>query len=214
MFTGIIEEVGALESVEARVAGSRVRIRGPKVAQGLKEGDSICVNGVCLTAVDVRADSFGADVSPETLRRSNLGGLRAGEPANLERAMGPAGRFGGHIVQGHVDGIGEIEALELLGDDNWWLRVRVPEELDRFLVFKGSIAIDGISLTVASVEDGVVGATIIPHTYQNTNLGTRKPGDTVNLECDILAKYVEKMLGSIETKRPRLTVGELREQGF
>lgn len=214
MFTGIIEEVGSLDGVEPRVAGSRMRIRCAKVAHGLAEGDSVCVNGVCLTAVDLRPDSFGADVSPETLRRSNLGELRPGAPVNLERSMSPAGRFGGHIVQGHVDGTGEIESLELLGDDNWWLRVRVPAELDRYLVFKGSIAIDGISLTVASVDDGVVSVTIIPHTYRNTNLAGRQAGARVNLECDILAKYVEKMMVSLERKPEPLTVDKLREHGW
>jgi riboflavin synthase len=214
MFTGIIEEVGRIAVTEARPAGSRIRIGARRVCEDLREGDSISVNGVCLTAVDVEPSSFGADVSPETLRRSNLGELRVGTPVNLERPMSPQARFGGHIVQGHVDGVGEIAALDELGDNNWWLRVRIPPELERYVVFKGSIAIDGISLTLADVDGAVVSATIIPHTYRSTNLHGRTRGDRVNLECDVLAKYVEKMLSSIDTKASRLTIQGLREQGY
>src|ERR1700760_3881986 len=145
MFTGIIEETGV-----ARAVGSRLTIECRVVLSDITPGASISVNGVCLTAVDITADSFSADLAPETLRRSNLGDLRAGSRVNLERPLAPTGRLSGHIVQGHVDGTGEFLALEALGDDNWWLRIRVPAELDRYLVFKGSIAIDGISLTIAA----------------------------------------------------------------
>ncbi len=214
MFTGIIEEVGAVEGLESRAAGSRIRVRAPLVSSGLGKGDSICVNGVCLTAVDLRAGSFSADVSPETLSRSDLGQLRQGSLVNLERALQPSSRLGGHIVQGHVDGVGEVESLDPLGDDNWWLQVRVPPELDRYLVFKGSIAIDGISLTVARVEGGVISVTIIPHTYANTNLREKKPGDRVNLETDVLAKYVEKMLSALDLRPRGLTLERLREEGY
>jgi riboflavin synthase len=214
VFTGIIEEVGTVEGLEPRAAGSRLRVRAPLVASGLGEGDSICVNGVCLTAVDLRAGSFGADVSPETLSRSDLGQLRHGSLVNLERALQASSRLGGHIVQGHVDGVGEVVSLDPLGDDNWWLQVRVPAELDRYLVFKGSIAIDGISLTVARVEGGIVSVTIIPHTYANTNLREKKPGDRVNLETDVLAKYVEKMLSHLDVKPRGLTLERLREEGY
>jgi len=177
------------------------------------EGASISVNGVCLTAVAPTVDSFCADVAPETLRASNLGELSAGSAVNLERPLSPKGRLGGHIVQGHVDATGELVALDLIGSQNWWLRIRVPTELDRFLVYKGSVAIDGISLTVASIESGILSVTIIPHTYSNTALRERRPGSRVNLEVDVLAKYVEKMLATIE--RPsRLTVDQLRENGF
>ena len=208
MFTGIIEELGEVES-----AGTRLKVRCSTVAKDLTEGASIAVNGVCLTAVDPRPNSFSADLAPETLRLSNLGDLRAGARVNLERPLSPAGRLSGHIVQGHVDGTGELLSFEALGDDNWWLRIRVPPELDPFLVYKGSIAIDGISLTIASIEGGVLSATIIPHTWRNTTLGGYRAGARVNLECDILAKHVEKLLRKLEVK-PALTVEKLRENGY
>jgi riboflavin synthase len=215
MFTGIIEEVGRLLEMEPRSAGSRLRIAASHVTSDLNEGDSVSVNGVCLTAVAIRPGSFGADASPETLERSTLGSLAGGSPLNLERALRPQSRLGGHIVQGHVDGVGRVVSVEQLGDDNWWLRVQAPPELDRYLVFKGSVAIDGISLTIARIEDGILAVTIIPHTWSNTNLRGKRPGDTVNLETDVLAKYVEKMLASIETKPKKgLTVEDLREQGY
>jgi len=213
MFTGIIEELGTVAEVEARAAGSRLRVRCATVREDLREGASIAVNGVCLTAVDLRPDSFAADLAPETLRRSNLGNLRAASRVNLERPLAPTGRLSGHIVQGHVDGTGEFLALEALGDENWWLRLRVPAELDAFLVYKGSIAIDGISLTIAALEADVLSATIIPHTYRNTTLGGYRPGARVNLECDILAKHVEKLLRKLEIQSP-LTVEKLRENGY
>src|SRR5947209_168136 len=147
MFTGIVEELGTVET-----AGSRLKVRCSTVMEDLTEGASIAVNGVCLTAVDLKPGAFHADLAPETLRRSNLGDLRAGSRVNLERPLSPTGRLSGHIVQGHVDGTGEFLALDDLGADNWWLRIRVPEELDPFLVYKGSTAIDGISLTVAALE--------------------------------------------------------------
>lgn len=215
MFTGIIEELGVVEALESRGAGARLRVRCRTVLEDAAEGASIAVNGVCLTAVGLAKDSFGADVAPETLRRTNLGDLRAGAPVNLERPLSPSGRFGGHIVQGHVDGTGEFLSLEALGSSNWWLRVRVPPELERYLVFKGSVAIDGISLTVARLEEGVLSVTVIPHTYQTTNLRVRRLGDRVNLECDILAKYLEKLLESRELPAPRgLTPEKLKEMGY
>lgn len=214
MFTGLIEEVGMVEALEPRGTGSRLRLRAPLVTGDLGDGDSVSVSGVCLTAVDVRAGGFGADVSPETLRRSSLGALKSGSPVNLERALRPSSRLGGHIVQGHVDGVGIIESLELLGDNNWWLRVSVPAELERYLVFKGSVAIDGISLTVAAVEQRVISVTIIPHTYQNTTLRARRPGDSVNLETDVLAKYVEKMLAALDLRGRGITGERLREEGW
>jgi riboflavin synthase len=191
MFTGIVEELGIVER-----AGSRLKIQCRKVIEGSGQGSSIAVNGVCLTAVDLDGSSFSADLAPETLRRSNLSDLTAGSRVNLERALLPTSRLSGHIVQGHVDATGELLALEELGGGNWWLKVRVPPELDRYLVFKGSIAIDGISLTVAALEGDVLSVTIIPHTYQNTSLGSHRRGDRVNLECDVLAKHVEKLLAT------------------
>ncbi len=190
MFTGIVEELGVVESV-----GERLRVRCATVLSDLTEGASIAVNGVCLTAVNVQSHGFSADLAPETLRRSNLGDLQAGSRVNLERPLAAGGRLNGHIVQGHVDGTGELLSLEALGGDNWWLRLRVPVDLDRYLVFKGSVAVDGISLTVAAIEEYVVSVTIIPHTYFHTTLGSYKPGARLNLECDILAKHVEKLMG-------------------
>ncbi|HEX3747861.1 MAG TPA: riboflavin synthase [Bryobacteraceae bacterium] len=213
MFTGIIEEAGTVAALESRAAGARLKVRCARVMPGMAEGASVAVNGVCLTAVDLRPDSFSADLAPETLRRSNLGALRAGSRVNLERPLSPSGRLDGHIVQGHVDATGEFLALEALGDDNWWLRIRVPAEIDRYLVFKGSIAIDGISLTIAGLEADVLSVTVIPHTYRNTTLGGYRAGARVNLECDILAKHVEKLLAKLDLKAP-LTVDKLREQGY
>jgi len=213
MFTGIVEELGTVESVVVRSAGARLKVRCATVMEDMTQGASIAVNGVCLTAVDLRPDAFHADLAPETLLRSNLGDLHAGSHVNLERPLSPTGRLSGHIVQGHVDGTGEFLALEALGDENWWLRIRVPAELDPFLVYKGSIAIDGISLTVAALEADVLSVTIIPHTYRNTTLAGYRPGARLNLECDIMAKHVEKLLRKLEVKSG-LTVDKLREQGY
>ncbi len=213
MFTGIIEELGAVESIEGRAAGARLKVHCRKVLEDMTEGASIAVNGVCLTAVEIRAESFSADLAPETLRASNLGALRALSRVNLERPLLPDSRLSGHIVQGHVDATGEFLSLESLGDENWWLKVRIPAELDPYLVYKGSIAIDGISLTIASLEGGVLAVTIIPHTYRNTTLGTYQPGNRVNIECDILAKHVEKLIRKVDLK-PRITVERLREEGY
>jgi riboflavin synthase len=163
--------------------------------------------------VDLKPGSFSADLAPETLRRSNLGDLRSGSRVNLERPLSPSGRLSGHIVQGHVDGAGELVSLEALGDENWWLRMRVPADLDPFLVYKGSVAIDGISLTIAAIEAGVLSVTIIPHTYQHTTLRGYRPGARLNVECDILAKHVEKLLRTLELK-PARTVEKLRENGY
>jgi riboflavin synthase len=198
LFTGIIEELGKVHSLAKQTAGARLRVGCARVLEGLKQGSSIAVNGVCLTAVELDGDSFSADLAPETLHRSNLGDLTPGARVNLERPLSPTDRLSGHIVQGHVDGTGEFLSLNQLGDENWWLKIGVPAELDRYLVFKGSIAIDGISLTIASLERNVLGVTIIPHTYQNTSLGAHKPEDRVNLECDVVAKHVEKLLQSLE----------------
>jgi len=213
MFTGIIEELGAVESIENRAAGARLRIHCKRVLDDMTEGASIAVNGVCLTAVEVRTDSFSADLAPETLRASNLGALRTLSRVNLERPLLPDSRLSGHIVQGHVDATGEFLSLEALGNENWWLKVRVPAALDPFLVYKGSVALDGISLTIAALEGDVLSVTIIPHTYKNTTLGTYQPGSRLNIECDILAKHVEKLVRNLDLK-PRLTVERLREEGY
>lgn len=194
MFTGIIEEVGTVAALEPRAAGARLTVGCREVLADASEGSSIAVNGVCLTALDLKPGSFSADLAPETLNRSNLGQLRAGSKVNLERPLAANGRLSGHIVQGHVDGRGVVESFEALGDGNWWLSIRVPAELDRFLVFKGSVAVDGVSLTIASLEDQKMGITIIPHTVEATCFAGYQPGREVNLECDILAKHVEKLM--------------------
>ena len=208
MFTGIVEELGTVEAV-----APRLRVRCAVAVEDATVGASIAVNGVCLTAVEVRPGWFAADLAPETLRVSNLGDLRPGSRGNLERPMSAAGRLSGHIVQGHVDGTGELLSLAALGDGNWWLRIRVPEELDRYLVDKGSIAIDGISLTVAAMESGVVSVSVIPHTYRNTTLAGYRAGARVNVECDVLAKHVEKLLRKPDARKA-LTVEDLRESGY
>jgi riboflavin synthase len=189
MFTGIIEELGTVAA-----CGTRLVVKCSRVLDDAREGSSIAVNGVCLTALDLTADSFASDLAPETLARTNLGDLRVGSPVNLERPVTPATRLSGHIVQGHVDGTGDLIALDELGDGNWWLKVKVPAELDRYMVHKGSIAIDGISLTIATLDSEVLGVTIIPHTYSNTTLGSRRVGQRLNLEVDVLAKHVEKLI--------------------
>jgi len=194
MFTGIIEELGTVVSLDPRPAGAKLSIACSTVLSDLTEGASIAVNGVCLTALDITGDSFAADLAPETLKRSNLGDLVPGSRVNLERPVTPATRLSGHIVQGHVDATGVVESLTELGAANYWLKVRVPKALDRYLVEKGSIAIDGISLTIASLKDSLVGVTVIPHTMTHTTLGTAKPGSRVNIEVDVLAKHVEKLL--------------------
>ncbi|HTM48273.1 MAG TPA: riboflavin synthase [Bryobacteraceae bacterium] len=208
MFTGIVEELGTVQR-----AGPRLRIECQSVLAGAAAGSSIAVNGVCLTAVGLDASGFSADLAPETLRRSNLGYLRPGSKVNLERPLALSDRLSGHLVQGHVDGVGELSSLEALGDDNWWMEVKIPSELDRYLVYKGSIAIDGISLTIAALRGDILAVTIIPHTRQNTNLASRKPGDLLNLECDMLAKHVEKLLAKLEVK-PSLTIEKLKDLGY
>jgi len=178
--------------------GARLSIFCSHVLSDLTVGASIAVNGVCVTAVDVRPEGFWADLSPETLERSNLGDLKSGDRVNLERPVTLSARLSGHLVQGHVDGAGRLEALRELGGGNWELVIRVPKELDRFLVYKGSITIDGISLTIASVQDGLVKVAIIPHTYEVTNLAGRKVGDRVNIECDVIAKHVARLLEGLQ----------------
>lgn len=194
MFTGIVEELGAVEALDRHRSGARLLIGCARVLSDLTLGASIAVNGVCLTAVDIRADGFSADLAPETLERSNLGDLHVSDRVNLERPLSLQTRLSGHIVQGHVDGTGTIETLGELGEGNWELVVRIPEGLNRFLVYKGSITIDGISLTIAAAENARVKVAIIPHTYEATNLSSRKAGDRVNIECDVLAKHIARLL--------------------
>ena len=193
MFTGIIEEVGEVAGVDDQTDFRTIRVRGRHVLEDVQVGSSIAVNGVCLTVRLFDAGSFSAELSHETLDRTSLGRLKSGVVVNLERPMRADGRFGGHIVQGHVDGVGNIRAFDLVGD-NWNLEVQLPRSARRYVVEKGSIAVDGISLTVAAVKDDVFSVAIIPHTLENTNLKRATPGDPVNLEFDIIAKYVERML--------------------
>jgi riboflavin synthase len=194
VFTGIVEELGEVVALETLGGDSaRLRLRGPLVTSDAKHGDSIAVNGVCLTVLDVRDGEFSTDVMKETLDRSSLGGLRPGMRVNLERAVAAGDRLGGHIVQGHVDGVGEILARQ--ASEHWEVvRISLPAELSRYVVEKGSIAVDGVSLTVASVGDGEFTVSLIPTTLELTTLGHRQPGEKVNLEVDIIAKYVERLV--------------------
>ena len=193
MFTGIIEELGSVRSIEERGENARIVIAARIVTEGTNHGDSISVNGVCLTALDIQPDSFAADVSRETLLRSTLGRLRPGSPVNLERAVTPATRLGGHIVQGHVDARGRFTSVEDHGE-SWTVKIAFPKEIARYLVFKGSVAVEGISLTIAGLTDDHFEIAIIPKTWEVTNLSHLKPGDEVNLEVDVIGKYVERLL--------------------
>lgn len=196
MFTGIIEELASVRSIEERGENARIVISAHVVTEGTNHGDSISVNGVCLTALDIHPDSFAADVSRETLLRSTLGNLKPGAPVNLERAVTPATRLGGHIVQGHVDARGEFAGVEDHGE-SWTIRIAYPKEIARYLVFKGSVAVEGISLTIAGLTDEYFEVAIIPKTWEVTNLSHLKPGDGVNLEVDVIGKYVERLLANI-----------------
>ncbi|MFJ7047595.1 riboflavin synthase [Streptomyces sp. JV178] len=195
MFTGIVEELGEVTAVENLGDASRFRLRGPVVTQGAKHGDSIAVNGVCLTVVEHEDDWFTADVMAETLDRSSLGALTVGSRVNLERPMAVGERLGGHIVQGHVDGTGEV--IERKPSENWEIvKISLPADLTRYVVEKGSITVDGISLTVVEAGTDHFTVSLIPTTLDLTTLGRKQPGDPVNLEVDVIAKYVERLLGS------------------
>jgi riboflavin synthase len=190
LFTGIIEEVG-----EVAAAGCRLRVNCRTILTDTREGSSIAVNGVCLTAVSLDASGFACDLSPETLARTSLGTLREGSPVNLERAAAVGDRLSGHIVQGHVDATADFLSLEPLADGNWWLNAKIPAALSRYAIHKGSITLDGVSLTIASLEDCLLGVAVIPHTYSHTIIRTYESGAKINLEVDLIAKYVEKLLG-------------------
>ncbi|URM92090.1 riboflavin synthase [Streptomyces sp. MRC013] len=200
MFTGIVEELGEVTAVEALADASRFRVRGPVVTRDAKHGDSIAVNGVCLTVVEREGDEFTADVMAETLKRSGLGALTVGSRVNLERPMAADGRFGGHIVQGHVDGTGTI--TERTPSDNWEVvEISLPAALARYVVEKGSVTVDGVSLTVVEAGAEHFTVSLIPTTLALTTLGHKQPGDPVNLEVDVIAKYVERLLGAREATR-------------
>ena len=228
MFTGIVEHVGTIESVELCDVGARadfggtrpdqiganIRVNAGPLILGLEKSGSIAVNGCCLTAIDISAATFAADLSGETLRRTSLGHMKPGTRVNLERPLTAMKELGGHFVQGHVDGVGRVARLEPEGA-NWWFGVEVPAELARFIAMKGSISLDGISLTVAGWHDGIVETAIIPYTYEHTNLSSLKVGDAVNVECDILAKHVDHILEARkESPVSRLSVAKLIEEGF
>lgn len=216
MFTGIVEEIGEIEQIKKGIQSAVLSIRCKKVLEGTKIGDSIAVNGVCLTVTTMNGNGYTADVMAETLRRSSLAALQKGSRVNLERAMPADGRFGGHIVAGHIDGTGTI--VEISRDETAvWYRIAAGEELLRYIVEKGSIAIDGISLTVAKVGKSDFSVSIIPHTQGETNLSDRKVQDVVNLECDIVGKYVERLCNFGQKEEPqksRMTKEFLLEHGF
>jgi len=219
MFTGIVEEVGKVVKIEQRGENRRITIEAANTPKELGTGRSIAVSGVCLTALDIKPHSFCADLAPETWLRTSFSRIHEGALVNLELPMKADGRFDGHIVQGHVDGVGKLIKFERIVDsdgrdsENWWLHIELPPEIEKYTVFKGSISIEGISLTVAKLERNRCTVAIIPHTVELTNLGSLKPGDPVNLEADVIAKYVEKMMEG-EPAQSSLSVEELVQQGF
>ena len=221
MFTGLVEHVGKIESFEHSEGGARpdsigarIRVNAGPLTAGLAKSGSIAVNGCCLTAVDIAGDIFAADLSGETLRRTSLGEIKPGTRVNLERPLTAMKELGGHFVQGHIDGVGRVARLEPEGA-NWWFGVRVPDELARYVAMKGSIALDGISLTVAGLHGNIVETAIIPYTYEHTNLSSLHVGNAVNIECDVLAKYVERLMEARkESPVSRLSVARLVEEGF
>ncbi|RHT95034.1 riboflavin synthase [Clostridium sp. AM27-31LB] len=225
MFTGIIEETGKIESVANGNKSAIITIIADKVLKGTKIGDSIAVNGVCLTVTSISGNKFTADVMAETIRRSSLGTLKHGSKVNLERAMAADGRFGGHIVSGHIDGTGVIRSLER-EDNAVWVEIETPDKLLKYIVEKGSIAIDGISLTVAKLTDDSFSVSVIPHTGEETTLLAKKPGDIVNLENDIVGKYVERLMNfntsqkspfdnkTATSTKSNITMDFLTENGF
>jgi len=215
MFTGIVEEVGHIARIEQKGENRRIVIEARNTPAQLKTGDSCAVSGVCLTALDIKPNSFCADLAPETWVRTSLSRITEGALVNLELPMKADGRFGGHIVQGHVDGVGKLMEFEHIpNSDDYWLHIELPVELEKYLVYKGSITIEGISLTVAKLDGLKCSVAIIPHTVEMTNLKTLKPGDPVNLEADIVAKYLEKWFHRGEEKSGGLTVETLVAKGF
>lgn len=197
MFTGIIEELGQINAIETQPDAVRLTIGGTKVLSDLKRGDSISVSGTCLTAIEIDDKGFTADVMHETIRLSGLQRVEVGQKVNLERPMTSETRFGGHVVQGHVDGVGEFVSREK--SDNWdWVRISIPEELAKYVVMKGSITFDGISLTVNEIDGNVIGLSLIPETLEVTTLGYKKPGDLVNVEVDVMAKHIERLMEARE----------------
>lgn len=215
MFTGIVEEVGKVVKIQQRGENRRITVEAGNTPGQLATGNSVAVSGVCLTALDIKAESFCADLAPETWERTSFSRIHEGALVNLELPMKADGRFGGHIVQGHVDGVGKLNEFERIADsENYWLHIEIPSEVEKYTVFKGSICIEGISLTVAKLEKDRCTIAIIPHTVEMTNLGSLKPGDPVNLEADLIAKYVEKMMKGESASQSSLSVEDLVKQGF
>ena len=215
MFTGIVEEVGKVTKIETTGGTRKLTVASKGLSKELKMGDSIAVSGVCLTAVRIKAgESFGADLADETWVRTSFSRIKEGAEVNLELPMKADGRFGGHVVQGHVDGTGKFIGLEpIAGAQDYWLHIELPAEMTKYVVYKGSISVEGISLTVAKIEGTHVFVAIIPHTAEVTNLKSLRPGDPVNLETDIIAKYVEKMMGG-ERVQGAMDLDRLVSQGF
>lgn len=215
MFTGIIEEIGTVRNIRRGRNSVALTIGAPHIVEGTRIGDSIAVNGICLTVTDMQTDSFSADVMHETMNRSSLASLVAGQRVNLERAMPADGRFGGHIVSGHVDGMGQIADIRQ-DDVAVWYMIRAEDEILRYVVEKGSIAVDGISLTVAKMRDDSFLVSTIPHTVRNTILQDKKLGDRVNLECDVIGKYVERLMQKVEKDEHKssITMDFLTKYGF
>jgi riboflavin synthase len=223
MFTGIIEHQGTIDSLERTGSGGRIRVRAPELASTLEISASIAVNGCCLTVVQRDAETFSADLSPETLRRTTFAELKSGARVNLEKPLTAGQELGGHIVQGHVDAVGRVTkwgpegaaANSVPEETNWWLAVGIPSEIAAYVAEKGSLTVDGISLTVASWSNGIAGFAIIPYTYSHTNLRNAKIGEAVNLEADIFAKYVERVLDARRTPgSPRPSFAELLKEGL
>jgi len=214
MFTGIVEEVGRITKIEQRGENRRITIAAERTPKELDTGNSVAVSGVCLTALDIKAESFCADLAPETWVRTSFSRIHEGALVNLELPMKADGRFGGHIVQGHVDGVGKLSSFDRIADsENRWLNIELPDEVEKYTVYKGSISIEGISLTVARLEKNRCTIAIIPHTVEMTNLHSLKAGDPVNLEADLISKYVEKMMKG-DAAQSVLTIEDLVEQGF
>ena len=217
MFTGIVEEIGFIENIKNGEKSSKLIIKANKVLKDTKIGDSICTNGVCLTVTNIYKNIFEADVMAETLRLSNLGNLKLKSKVNLERALSLQTRLGGHIVSGHIDGVGEITSL-VKEDNAVWVSIKAPSDILKYIVYKGSITIDGISLTVAYVDEEIFKVSIIPHTGEETTLLAKKTGESVNLECDLIGKYVEKLLGfnkkNQESDKSSISIDFLKDNGF
>jgi riboflavin synthase len=214
MFTGIIEEVGRVTHIRHAGGNRRLTVAAPHLAKQVKKGDSMAVSGVCLTAVEITSRSVSFDLAEETWHRTSLSRIEPGAQVNLELPMRADGRFGGHMVQGHVDGTGKFLGLERIPDtDNYWLRIEIPRELARYVISKGSLSIEGISLTVAEAQGLQVKVAVIPHTVRRTNLKSLQPGDPVNLEVDMIAKYVERMVKG-DSEHSSITLDRLMRQGF